>query len=249
MESVANAIRQVVFLSIALIIAGFALAIPTLRGKGWIAAWAACQAITMTWYGVLNLLLGTKVIEYARYSQFMAGVPIIMWLSAAGMACLLLFVVSQRAAPKVDFIRLFFSFQGRISRQSFWIGSVVLGVIGWISSASYIGVLASTQRESGSTGQAHLYVAVGVYVLWSLASIWPALALQAKRWHDRDKSAWMILVNFIPLVGAIWSLVELGFLAGTPQANAYGEDPLQPADSPLQGDAGVAADARSSQGA
>lgn len=249
MESVATAILQLVFLSIVLIIAGFALAIPKLRGKGWIAAWAASEAISWIWYGVLNLLLATKVIEYATYSQFMAGVPITRWISAAGMACLLLFVVSQRAAPKVDFIRLFFSFQGRISRQPFWIGAVVLGVIGWISAASYIEVMASAERQSGSTDQARLYVAVGVYVLWSLASIWPTLALQAKRWHDRGKSAWMILVNFIPLVGAIWSLVELGFLAGTPQANAYGEDPLQPADSPLQGEAGVAAHARPSQGA
>ncbi|MFT6862889.1 MAG: uncharacterized membrane protein YhaH (DUF805 family), partial [Akkermansiaceae bacterium] len=55
---------------------------------------------------------------------------------------------------------------------------------------------------------------------------WMGLALQGKRWHDRGKSGWMILVNFIPLVGGIWALVECGFLSGTPGPNQYGPDPL-----------------------
>jgi uncharacterized membrane protein YhaH (DUF805 family) len=31
----------------------------------------------------------------------------------------------------------------------------------------------------------------------------------------------------IPVIGAIWSFVELGCLAGTPGPNRFGEDPLQ----------------------
>jgi uncharacterized membrane protein YhaH (DUF805 family) len=235
MQSLAIALRELGFVTTTLIIAGFALATPKLRGKGWIAAWAVLEVPIWIWYGVLEVLLDTKAIEYSVYSRFMVCIPITDWMSAAGMACLLLFVVSQRTTPRIDFIRLFFSFRGRTSRQPFWVGTIVLGIIGWASAAPVIGAMASTESVSNSTDQVRQYVAAGVYVLWSLASVWPSLALQAKRWHDRDKSAWMILINFIPLVGAIWALIELGFLAGTPGANTYGEDPRLAADSPVEG--------------
>jgi hypothetical protein len=37
----------------------------------------------------------------------------------------------------------------------------------------------------------------------------------------------MILINFIPVVGLIWALVELGFRKGTSGPNRYGEDLVQ----------------------
>ena len=59
-----------------------------------------------------------------------------------------------------------------------------------------------------------------------LASIYLALALYAKRWHDRDKSGWWSLIGLVPFIGAIWILVELGILEGTRGPNQYGPDPL-----------------------
>ena len=53
-----------------------------------------------------------------------------------------------------------------------------------------------------------------------------SFAGQVKRWHDRDKSGWFVLVNFIPFIGTIWALVELGFLRGTMGPNRFGPDPL-----------------------
>ena len=41
-----------------------------------------------------------------------------------------------------------------------------------------------------------------------------ALALYAKRWHDRDKSGWWSLIGLVPIIGAIWLIVELGILEG-----------------------------------
>jgi uncharacterized membrane protein YhaH (DUF805 family) len=55
--------------------------------------------------------------------------------------------------------------------------------------------------------------------------IWPSLAVSAKRWHDRDKSAWWILVGLIPIIGNIWILIENGFLRGTEGSNRFGDDP------------------------
>jgi uncharacterized membrane protein YhaH (DUF805 family) len=79
--------------------------------------------------------------------------------------------------------------------------------------------------------------------------LWIGLALGAKRLHDRNKSAWwLILFYLVPGVldsigeqfgGAslvfslaafalsIWGLVELGFLRGTVGPNQYGPDPLR----------------------
>jgi hypothetical protein len=72
----------------------------------------------------------------------------------------------------------------------------------------------------------------GVLTLSLLAlSLWLALAMQVKRWHDRGKSGWMILIHLIPIVGTVWSMAELGFFPGTIGANRYGEDPLQPEDN------------------
>jgi uncharacterized membrane protein YhaH (DUF805 family) len=51
------------------------------------------------------------------------------------------------------------------------------------------------------------------------------IIVQIKRWHDRDKSGWWVLINFIPCIGHIWTLVECGFLPGTPGDNRFGPDP------------------------
>ena len=62
--------------------------------------------------------------------------------------------------------------------------------------------------------------------IFSLVVIVPAFLVYIKRWHDRDKSGWWMLIVLIPLVGLIWFLVELGFLPGTPGPNRFGPPPL-----------------------
>ena len=52
-----------------------------------------------------------------------------------------------------------------------------------------------------------------------------SLAVCAKRWHDRSKSAWWSLIGFVPAVGALWLIIELGFLDGTRGRNRFGPDP------------------------
>jgi uncharacterized membrane protein YhaH (DUF805 family) len=59
-----------------------------------------------------------------------------------------------------------------------------------------------------------------------LITLWPSLALYAKRWHDRGKSGWWSLIMLIPIIGGIWMLIELGFLRGTDGPNRFGNDRL-----------------------
>lgn len=105
-----------------------------------------------------------------------------------------------------------FSFNGRVNRAKYWLMVLILSVIPFI-----ILLLSLIIGEVGSV----------LYILYSVITIWPGLAISAKRWHDRDKSAWWILIGFIPIIGTIWTLVELGFLKGTSGNNRYGPDPLE----------------------
>jgi len=112
----------------------------------------------------------------------------------------------------MDYKKLLFSFEGRVNRKPYWM--FVLAVI-----AVNI-VLIMVSMALGETVGTILMVLFAILVLWS------ALAMQAKRWHDRDKSAWWLLMNLVPFIGPIWVLVECGFLTGTAGQNRFGSDPL-----------------------
>jgi uncharacterized membrane protein YhaH (DUF805 family) len=115
----------------------------------------------------------------------------------------------------MDWKYLFTSFEGRIGRQAYWTGVVVFIGLGMI--ASILDWILGAQINGGIG-------LIGTIV--SIAMIYPAIALYAKRWHDRNKSGWWTLIGLIPIIGAIWMLVELGFLRGTAGSNDYGPDPL-----------------------
>ncbi len=110
----------------------------------------------------------------------------------------------------MDWKYLFTSFEGRINRAKFWAGVAVFFAIG-ILGAIIDGVL-------GANGI--------VSIIISLAMIYFACALYAKRWHDREKSGWWTLIILVPIIGGIWLLVECGILPGTQGANKFGPDPL-----------------------
>jgi uncharacterized membrane protein YhaH (DUF805 family) len=77
-------------------------------------------------------------------------------------------------------------------------------------------MLNATDPAAAGSGMSMAMMVAGLLFLW------PALAIQAKRWHDVDKSAWWILINLVPAVGGLVALVFNGFIAGTPGANRFG---------------------------
>lgn len=112
----------------------------------------------------------------------------------------------------IDWADLLFKFDGRINRGKFWLGVAILYVVPWL-----------LFLIAGAVNSSFLWVLVSLLMI---VLIWPGLAISIKRWHDRDKSGWWILIGLIPLVGPIWALIETGFLPGTPGPNQYGPDPL-----------------------
>lgn len=109
--------------------------------------------------------------------------------------------------------KILFSFTGRIGRATFW--SV------WLSMFALNLILGFAFHSMSEEN-----LELGLALLSLLFLGWVSLAIQAKRWHDRGKSAKMILINFIPIFGLIWTMAELGFLRGTIGSNQYGGDPL-----------------------
>jgi uncharacterized membrane protein YhaH (DUF805 family) len=120
-----------------------------------------------------------------------------------------------------------FSFDGRIGRAWYWFFALAMMVffcgLGLISvMVAFSGPMGPEGGGGPGAGSAILGI---VLMLLGLATLWPALAVQAKRWHDVDKSAWWILINLVPGVGGLISLIFCGFIAGTPGPNQYGDPP------------------------
>ncbi len=118
--------------------------------------------------------------------------------------------------------QMLFSFDGRIRRRDYWlyaIGSgIVIGILINVVMMALGGPVDPTTQQPNMT-------AVLVALLLYIPALWIGLALQAKRWHDRDKGAIWLLINLLPIIGGLWALVECGFLDGTPGPNRFGPSP------------------------
>jgi uncharacterized membrane protein YhaH (DUF805 family) len=160
----------------------------------------------------------------------------------------------------MDWKSLFFSFRGRVNRAKYWLALLIIIVAGIILGGIRIiveqgsEVVGEQGPEDSVAGLVMLAVATLAVLAVSLTFLVGGLAVAAKRLHDRDKSAWWLLVFYLlpgllALIGAgfsiatetwlalgllgamalainIWAFIELGCLRGTPGPNQYGPDPL-----------------------
>ena len=120
------------------------------------------------------------------------------------------------SATPLTWKQILFSFRGRIPRRQYWAAHGIQIVVGLVY-GFIVGLVTSAAESPGVV----LPMLIPLYIL----SIWVGLAVSAKRCHDRNRSAWFILIVLIPLVGPIWLFVEVACLRGTEGANEYGEDP------------------------
>jgi uncharacterized membrane protein YhaH (DUF805 family) len=139
----------------------------------------------------------------------------------------------------MDWAYLFNSFDGRISRRTFWTAMVALLIAEII--AHIIAEAIQGDRLSA---------------IVDLAFTYPEFAIAAKRGHDRDMPLWLLIIFFcagavldlltvlqlsgtdeepsmlsifiaVPFtVLGLALLIELGFRRGTVGPNQYGPDPL-----------------------
>jgi uncharacterized membrane protein YhaH (DUF805 family) len=145
----------------------------------------------------------------------------------------------------MNLLKLFFSFRGRVSRAGYWLVSLF-----WFVAA---GILNVAWNPSGAPdfqfGRDHrVDVALVLIALLTVAS---CIAVSIRRLHDRDRSAWWLLLYVLGpamlqtiaalndldaaltvlltvFAGAIsiWVFIDVGCLRGTWGTNRYGPDPL-----------------------
>lgn len=113
---------------------------------------------------------------------------------------------------------LFFGLSGRIARMPFFLGSMLLAVLEAF-------VLYRVILTEG-TPEADMWS--GLFVAAWAATLWPMIALSAKRLHDLGQSAIVAAVALVPAISVILFFF-LCFWPGQPGPNRYGEFPNEPA--------------------
>jgi len=114
-------------------------------------------------------------------------------------------------APPVDAVKRIFQkyavFSGRASRSEYW---------WWFLASGLASAVLNSISPTVVNGQVTGSSALGG--LWFLATVVPSLAVAARRLHDVNLSAWMLLLALIPVLGWIALIVLLA-----QRENPYGQ--------------------------
>ena len=125
--------------------------------------------------------------------------------------------------------KFLFSFQGRISRKAYWLyvlASIILGVLLNFALPTLTITETMTTDQISAATTAYYSAIPFWYWLVQLVLLFIGLAVLAKRWHDQDRSGWWSLLLLIPFVGWLIVIIMVGFIAGTPGPNRFGERPM-----------------------
>jgi uncharacterized membrane protein YhaH (DUF805 family) len=149
-----------------------------------------------------------------------------------------------------DFLEFMIGASGRINRAKYWRSLFKFSIAGLLAAVVLF-------TAAGLAAPLFVVMVIIVFIPWLL---W-GFAIHTERLHDRDKSAWWLVVFYvlpgalgqltgvtsfagptepvlrcvIELTGfalAIWGFVEIGCLRGNTGSNTYGPDPLVRAGRP-----------------
>jgi uncharacterized membrane protein YhaH (DUF805 family) len=118
-------------------------------------------------------------------------------------------------------VRRGLDFRSRSSRSEYWwfyLASILFECVVLIVMALAVAVAGNIVGS--------LVAVAGVVAFLGLTVC--GLALTVRRFHDSDRSAWWLLISFVPLVGAVVILIFL-VLEGNPGPNRFGPPPGQSA--------------------
>jgi uncharacterized membrane protein YhaH (DUF805 family) len=118
----------------------------------------------------------------------------------------------------VEPLRKYAEFEGRARRSEYW----QFLLFQFLVILAFFILVAIVQGGSYET-KPLATVVIGLYCLVALGLLIPSLAVYFRRLHDSGRSAWWILLGFIPFGGFV--LLVFTLLDGTPGPNAFGPDP------------------------
>lgn len=128
--------------------------------------------------------------------------------------------------------RRYADFSGRSQRKEYWM-FVLLTLL--VTVACMVLMLAGGMAldEAGATSPGILFwVGLVILVVFAVGTIIPSIAVQVRRFHDQDKSGWMVLIGFIPYVGGLIVIIFM-CIEGTRGPNRFGPDPKNPTNSDI----------------
>ncbi len=118
-------------------------------------------------------------------------------------------------------LSLFFSPRGRIGRGPFWwaYGAQSVSLLAFLAIAVFV-----IDRSEDDPSLGIWMIEAGLLALY-LVFAFASMILGIKRFHDCGKSGWWTLMSFVPFVGSVWYLREIGCARGESGDNRYGVDP------------------------
>ncbi len=113
----------------------------------------------------------------------------------------------------IDVLKKYAVFTGRAQRQEYWMFVMVHVVISCVLALLEV-MLGLSQKLGGGW----------LSTLYALAVILPNIGVGIRRLHDTDRSGWWLLLNLIPCIGFIITLVFF-IQDSDPGDNQYGPNP------------------------
>lgn len=130
--------------------------------------------------------------------------------------------------------RRYADFSGRSRRREYWMFVLFTFIV---VAACMILMFAGGMSldEDGQAAPGLLFwVGTAVLAIWGIGSFIPSIAVQVRRFHDQDKSGWLILLGFIPYLGGLIVLIFM-CIEGTRGPNRFGADPKNLTDAEVFG--------------
>lgn len=120
-------------------------------------------------------------------------------------------------------LRRYADFSGRSRRKEYWMFALLIVIVG-VALGLITGQF-TTISDSTNAFEMATWSSTSILLgLFYLAIFIPALAVQVRRFHDQDKTGWLVLLNFIPFIGGLIVLIFM-CLDGTHGENRFGPDP------------------------
>jgi uncharacterized membrane protein YhaH (DUF805 family) len=113
-------------------------------------------------------------------------------------------VAVQKEQLMPSAIYVYFLWEGRISRMTYWLYSLPLVALHLVN-IYYISHISDV-----------LPITLSAFIIYT------GVMISSKRSHDLGRSGWFILVGLIPLIN-LWPFFEFGFEKGSKERNSYGD--------------------------
>jgi len=123
--------------------------------------------------------------------------------------------------------RRYADFSGRSGRREYWMFFLFYMIVCVVVGGPAIGALMIATAMHRGLDSPLLWVGLAVLTLFAVISFIPYIAVHVRRFHDQDKSGWLLLLSFVPYVGSLIVLIFM-MLEGTRGPNRFGPDPRDP---------------------